>query len=283
MGRKRNPKRDEAFELWKASGGKMSLADIARQLGLPASRIRKWKVEDEWERKLSEPLLFTAPISEKERSKKRGAPKGNQNAKGNRGGAPKGNQNAKGHGAPKRNKNALKTGMYETIFLDALDEDEQELFGRIDTSPLAQAEEQLILLSIQERRHLNRIKALKEGLSENERKVIEELTERKDKEPYTDPKTGKTIMIPVTTSGMQVTEVQTIHIPKLDKILKQEEALIKTRDKKIKVINLIASLQQEKEKMELAKERLELEKYKVYGPDGPDGAGDDEDYGDDEW
>lgn len=72
----------------------------------------------------------------------RGAPKGNKNAVGNRGGAPPGNQNAKGNsggpGGPYRNKKALKHGLYETIFLDTLDEQEQVLFDSIEVKPLDQ-------------------------------------------------------------------------------------------------------------------------------------------------
>lgn len=54
-------------------------------------------------------------------TKRRGAPTENKNALGNRGGrgALKGNQYATGNrggGAPMRNKNALTTGEYETIF-----------------------------------------------------------------------------------------------------------------------------------------------------------------------
>ncbi|MGI6151796.1 MAG: terminase small subunit [Christensenellales bacterium] len=48
MARPRNPNRDKARELWEADKSR-SLASIAAELGLPASRIRKWKYEDKWE------------------------------------------------------------------------------------------------------------------------------------------------------------------------------------------------------------------------------------------
>ncbi|MCC3261759.1 complement resistance protein TraT [Paenibacillus polymyxa] len=48
--------------------------------------------------------------------------------------------------------------MYETIFLDTLEPEEQDMFVQIDTSPLVQLNEQLIMLSIQERRHMRRVK-----------------------------------------------------------------------------------------------------------------------------
>ncbi|GED65915.1 phage terminase small subunit-related protein [Lysinibacillus sp. FSL M8-0216] len=43
MARPRNPKRDEAFQMWLESKGQMLLKDIAEQLELSDSQIRKWK------------------------------------------------------------------------------------------------------------------------------------------------------------------------------------------------------------------------------------------------
>lgn len=278
MARERSPQRDEAMKMWLDSGGKMKLKDIAAALGLGETQIRKWKSVDRWSDALNSNVT-NAPISNV--TKGRGAPKGNKNAVGNRGGAPKGNQNAKGNrggnGGPYRNKKALKHGMYETIFMDALEPDEQELLNHIDTTPLVQLEEQLRLLTLQERRHMKRVKLLEEGLSDEERKVKEELMQRKDMVPYVSPKSGKQIQVPVQTEGLKVTEITTVVTSKLDKILKQEEALVKTRDKKIRVINLIANMKQEEEKLKIARERLELDKFKVLGRDDDEGDGDDED------
>ncbi|MCP3807141.1 phage terminase small subunit-related protein [Paenibacillus sp. Lou8.1] len=288
MARERSPERDKAKQMWLESGGAMKLKDIAAALSVGETQVRKWKSQDKW----ADDLNSNVTNESKSNVTKRGAPKGNKNAVGNRGGAPPGNQNAKGNsggpGGPYRNKKALKTGMYETIFLDALQEDEQELFDQIDTSPLAQLNEQLIMLSIQERRHMRRVKQLEAGLTDEEKKIKQELHQRKDKVPYTSPKTGKQINLSVETEGMKVTEITTVTTSKLDKILKQEEALVKTRDKKLRVINLIASLQQEEEKLEIARERLELEKFKTrgYGGSGGDEGGendDDDDGDDDEW
>lgn len=285
MARGRSPERDKAKQIWLESGGAMKLKDIAAALSVGETQVRKWKSQDKW----ADDLNSNVTNESKSNVTKRGAPKGNKNAVGNRGGAPPGNQNAIGNsggpGGPFRNKKALKTGMYETIFLDALEEDEQELFDQIDTSPLAQLNEQLIMLSIQERRHMRRVKQLEAGLTDEEKKIKQELHQRKDKVPYTSPKTGKQINLSVETEGMKVTEITTVTTSKLDKILKQEEALVKTRDKKLRVINLIASLQQEEEKLEIARERLELEKRKLLGYGGAEGDEGDEDdeEDDDEW
>lgn len=57
----------------------------------------------------------------------RGAPKGNQNAIGN-----KGNSRAS---PPKRNKNAVKTGEYETIFADMLSDEEKDIYSTMNDDP----------------------------------------------------------------------------------------------------------------------------------------------------
>ena len=50
----RSPLRDKAFELWQASGRERLLKDIAAELGVSESQIRKWKSQDQWE---SAPVL----------------------------------------------------------------------------------------------------------------------------------------------------------------------------------------------------------------------------------
>lgn len=292
MARERSPERGKAKLMWLESGGKMKLKDIAAALFIPESRVRKWKSVDRWEDELNGSAEGASKGSVPNGTngsvpKSRGAPKGNRNAAGNKGGAPPGNKNALGNsggsGGPYRNKKALKHGGYETIFADTLEADELELLDQIDTSPMAQLEEQLRLLTLQEIRHMKRVKMLEAGLSDKERKIKEELTQRKDVVPYTSPKSGKQIQVPVHTEGMKVTEITTVITSKLDKILKQEEWLIRTRDKKIRVINSIASLQQEEEKLKIARERLELDKFKAlgHGGEGEDDDDDDDNDGDD--
>ena len=53
MARERSPSRDLAFELWKNSNGKLALKEIANQLNVSDSQIRKWKNVDDWEGKLN--------------------------------------------------------------------------------------------------------------------------------------------------------------------------------------------------------------------------------------
>lgn len=93
MARPRNPKRDEAFQLWKNSNGEKKLKDIAAELELSDSQIRKWKNQDKWDGKLNSNVTKSKSNVTK---RTRGAPKGNNNAKGH--GAPQGNNNAVTHG-----------------------------------------------------------------------------------------------------------------------------------------------------------------------------------------
>ncbi|EON72241.1 phage terminase small subunit [Lysinibacillus sphaericus] len=95
MARPRNPKRDEAFQMWLESKGQMLLKDIAEQLELSDSQIRKWKNQDKWDDHLIGNVT-----------------KSNGNVTKRSRGAPTGNNNAKGHGAPKQNQNATTHGFF---------------------------------------------------------------------------------------------------------------------------------------------------------------------------
>lgn len=98
MPRKRDPKRDEAKAIWLKSNETLKLVDLAKQMEVTPSTIRKWKAQDKWDHDLKESAPFP----------KGSAPK---RSNGCSGGQP-GNQNAKGHGPPKRNQNAIKHGFF---------------------------------------------------------------------------------------------------------------------------------------------------------------------------
>lgn len=70
---------EEAYKLYINN---LSIKEIAEKIGVKENTVYKWKSKYNWGNK----------------PRKRGAPKGNQNAKGNNGGAPKENQNARKHG-----------------------------------------------------------------------------------------------------------------------------------------------------------------------------------------
>lgn len=160
MARARNPKRDEAKKMWLDSDGKRHLKDIAEELGVSPSQIRKWKSLDKWSDELKGNVT-NDDDAEKERYH---SVRYNQNAAGNSGGAPPGNQNAVGNlgGAPRGNNNALVTGEYETIDFDTMSEKERVLFEGVTDDPLLTINTQIRTLKIRQHRIMERIKIRQE-------------------------------------------------------------------------------------------------------------------------
>ena len=78
--------------------------------------------------------------------------------KGKRGGQP-GNQNA--NSGPPENKNAVKTGEFETLFFDCLEPDEQKLIQTVQPDKEQLLLQEIQLLTVRERRMLKRIESLK--------------------------------------------------------------------------------------------------------------------------
>ena len=113
MPRARSPDRDRAKQLWLESGKKRMLKEIAAELGVSETQVRKWKSQDRWDDDGKVTLPQESAKGKGNVTKRpRGAPQGNQNAMGNHGGAPKGNTNSMKHGA------------YRQIFADILSEEE---------------------------------------------------------------------------------------------------------------------------------------------------------------
>lgn len=90
MPRARSPNRDKAFELWKESGKSRTLKEIAQELGVSESQVRKWKNLDKWDEAQELPNVTKSignaaeskgnvTTEEKTPKRKRGGQKGNQN------------------------------------------------------------------------------------------------------------------------------------------------------------------------------------------------------------
>ncbi|MGP0583691.1 phage terminase small subunit [Paenibacillus timonensis] len=263
MARERSPERDKAKKMWLEGGGRMKLKDIAAALSVGETQVRKWKSQDRW----ADDLNSNVTNESKGNVTKRGAPKGNKNAVGNRGGAPPGNQNAKGNrggsGGPTGNKKAVTTGEYETIWMDALEDEEQELVDQVDTDPIQQADEAIRLLTIRERRMLQRIRRLMDGLTEKQRRVLKELTALKDVMIVHDEKTGVTKSIPVTRTEMVESEIEETEYRPIDDIIKLEEALTRVQDKKLKAIKLKYEIHSPEQQARLDKMRGEARKLGI--------------------
>lgn len=155
MARPRSPNRDKAFQLWMDSGRKRRLKDIAEELGISEEQVRKWKNQDKWEK-------VTLPNAKSNVANHKGAPPGNRNAAGNKGGA-----------APLGNKNAVKHGAYETIYLEALPEEERSLFGSIPDSDDLDGEIRLLRMKLSRLLGRGNIKTYDMFGAEHERAITE--------------------------------------------------------------------------------------------------------------
>lgn len=146
MPKPKSPLRERAYAIWIASDKKIKLTEIARQLGVSDSQIRRWKSQDKWENDNERKVTGTV----------RGAPYGNKNAVGNSGGAPKGNTNSQTHGG------------YSSISLDFLTEDEKAFFKAEQSYTERELLfEEVSLLKIRERRVFQYIRNLKEKADKN--------------------------------------------------------------------------------------------------------------------
>lgn len=146
MARAPDPRIDQAKELYLA--GK-KLIEIARQLDLPEGTVRRWKCTHKWDK------------ADTERSERKGGKKSERSdKKGKRKrGAQPGNKNSSG--GPPGNKKAVKTGEFETLLFDCLDEDEKRLIANTPENKQRLLLQEIGLLSVRERRMLKRIEAIK--------------------------------------------------------------------------------------------------------------------------
>ncbi|EMF0338728.1 small subunit of terminase [Enterococcus faecium] len=226
MARKRDPRRDEAKKIWLESNGEKQLKEIASELNVSDSQIRKWKSQDKW----SAELKSNVTNGKSNVTNQGGAPIGNQNAKGN-----KGNSKAS---PPKRNKNALKTGEYETIFFDTLSDEEKDIYSSLDDDPSFVLSEEIRLLKIRQLRMMKRIKEAESGLNDEEVDHLQQM--RKIKTPI--EKDGKKLEIK--REVMQDVQVSRKTYRKIDDILSIEDALTRISNqltKAIKQLNALAT------------------------------------------
>lgn len=112
MARVPDPRIAQAKDLYFAG---IKLVEIARQLSLPEGTVRRWKCTHKWDQ------------AGGERSGKAGGKKSERSEKGikRKRGAQPGNKNSSG--GPPGNKKAVKTGEFEALLFDCLDEDEKRL------------------------------------------------------------------------------------------------------------------------------------------------------------
>lgn len=145
--------KEKAYEDWLKG---MKYKEIAEKYGVTLSAVKSWAARDWKQRKVATGGKKKLQPKKAKSQPKAGAPKGNQNAIGNSGG-----------GAPARNQNHLKHGIYSKVYWDTLDENELQLVGNMSYEEEDLLEEQIALLTVREHRFLVLIKKHKEkgGLS----------------------------------------------------------------------------------------------------------------------
>jgi len=142
LARQRSPNREKAHAIYREHGGNITNREIAAMLNEDEKVIAVWKSRDKWN--------VVQQSNESCTTKSKGGQLGNKNAKGNDG------------GAPERNKNAVKTGEFETLFFDTLKEDERMLIDLIQPDKGQLLLQEIKLLTIRERRMLKRIENLQQ-------------------------------------------------------------------------------------------------------------------------
>ena len=225
---------DQRVEQAKALYDKgLKLIDIANQLGIPEGTVRSWKNRYNWDCNVA---------------------KEKRNVAKRKGGQPD-NKNAEGHGAPLKNKNAVKTGEFETLFFDTLNSEEQQLIAMVQPDKEQLLLQEIRLLTVRERRMLKRIKALRQ-------------LEEKESEAGPDGE-----IIP---AGMSVTEYSSgiekgkpTELKKYEGILGQiqtiEDALTRVQARQQKAIEMLHKFGYDDARLELETMRFEFELLKQDG------------------
>ncbi len=226
--------------------------DISEKLSVPLNTLKSWRKRDKWER---------GGATKEVQPTNRGAPKGNQNAIGN-----KGNSRAS---PPNRNMNAVKTGEYETIFADMLSDEEKDIYSTMNDDPFFILDEEIRILKIRQYRMLKRIKDAEAGLNDEEVERLQQL--RKVKEPSVID--GK--MVTVKREVLKDVQVTRKTFRKLDDILAIEDALTRVSNQLIKAIKQQKELLSTDKKsllMEAQIEKIKLETDKLSGGSSNDEA-----------
>lgn len=242
MAIKRDPRRDEAFELFKKSNGTITNREISEKLSVPEKTISAWKSRDKWNEVLQKDECSTSN-NHCSTTNKGGAPIGNQNARGN-----KGNSRAS---PPVGNKNALKTGEYETIFYKTLSDEEKDIYSNLNNDPSFVLSEEIRLLKIRQLRMMKRIKEAESGLNDEEIDRLQQL--RKIKTPI--EKDGKKLEIK--REVMQDVQISRKTYRKIDDILSIEDSLTRISNQLSKAIKQMNELYITDYKTDLMKAQTE--------------------------
>lgn len=154
MPRARSPNRDKAFELWKESGKSRTLKEIAQELGVSESQVRKWKNLDKWENREALPNVT----------------KSNGNTIQTNGNITNQSKPAKRkRGGQKGNKNRYEHGLYANPTMDMIPQEELNRLSQMNfDNPAELLIDEIMLLTVRERQLMESIQKYqdqKNGLS----------------------------------------------------------------------------------------------------------------------
>ena len=205
----------EAKELYDKG---LKLIEIAKELDVPVGTVRSWKNRQCWD---------NATLQKKKRNvaKKRGGQPGN--------------------------KNAVKTGEFETLFFDTLNPEELQLAETIGLDKEQLLLQEIQLLTVREYRMLHRIEALKNAETQQNE----------------DEKSPPGMTVVKYTDGLEkgdCTELKE-YAGILGQIQQIEDALTRVQAKKQKAIEAIHKFGYDDAKLELATMQLELQIMKQDG------------------
>ena len=250
MARKHDTRRDEAKRIWLESNGEKQLKEIASELNISDSQVRKWKSIDKW----SAELKGNVTNAKGNVTNQGGAPFGNQNAKGN-----KGNSRAS---PPAGNKNALKTGEYETIFFETLSDEEKDIYSNLNNDPSFVLSEEIRLLKIRQLRMMKRIKQAETGLNDEEIERLQQLRKIKTPIEKDDRK------LEIKRDVMQDVQVSRKTHRKIDDILSIEDSLTRISNqlaKSIKQMNELYITDYKTDLMKAQTEKIQAEIADISG------------------
>lgn len=238
LAKERSPNRDKAFEMYKDSKGKMLLKDIAAALDIKEGTIRAWKNRDKWDESIGVTLQKKNNNATKKECNVTNKKNETKQTKSNK---KKTNSRLKKEAYPQLarpgNKNAVRTGEYEKIMFDTMDETELQLIKTIEENKKDLLIKEIQLLTVRERRMLKRIK----DLSEKEMEVVREIERGEDE---TEIESENTLL-----------QIQNI-----------EEALSRVQEKKLKAIDSLHKYEIDESKFELELMKFEVAALKDIGP-----------------
>ena len=224
--------------------------DICKKYDISINTLKSWIKRERWSDLKKELKSKNREIEKKKKEHSiKSVPKKKKSAPKNTRGAPIGNKNSKKH------------GLYETIMYSNLDQTEIELISDLNFNEEEQLQEQYKLLTVREYRYLKHINKLKhdnkdfivQSADKSTRKLkrtssVEEMNYNEDEEN-------------ITTSTVNT----------MDMINNYEKELTRIQKLKKQVADSLLTVRQVNAKLIIDKEKLELEKYKIYGVEDEEG------------